>query len=190
MLFIDAKKLLWHFGLFFHIVNWSRINERTDEESNLKAQLIMAMESSINEILSVFVANRFFCKSLMLLNKWQTTYNKSNKNIIRSSISAHSFVYPCWCKCVETFKIQSAWFNKGFLGYFNLVCAAKPYLVHSSVLCFEKLLFRFWRLCPCLYIRTLHGIMIRIINSNENQLRKWYSTLLTLLKGIKETSAA
>lgn len=127
----------------------------------------------------------------MLLNKWQTTYNKSNKNIIWSSISAHSFVYPCWCKCVETFKIQSAWFNKGFfLGYFNLVCAAKPYLVHSSVLCFEKLLFRFWRLCPCLYIRTLHGIMIRIINSNENQLRKWYSTLLTLLKGIKETSAA
>lgn len=108
----------------------------------------------------------------MLLNKWQTTYNKSNKNIIRSSISAHSFVYPCWCKCVETFKIQSAWFNKGvFLGYFNLVCAAKPYLVHSSVLCFEKLLFRFWRLCPCLYIRTLHGIMIRIINSNENQLK-------------------
>lgn len=74
----------------------------------------MATVSSVNEILSVFVANR----SLMLLNKWQTTYNKSNKLIIRSSISVHSFVYPCWCKCVETFKIQSAWFNEGFFGLF------------------------------------------------------------------------
>lgn len=89
---------------------------------------------------------------------------------------------------VKRFMIQSTSLNEGLFCHIKCACVwCLCYLETEpgalTCLCFEELLFWFGRFCPCLYIRWgLHGIMIIIINSGENQWRKWYFKSTDIIK--------
>ncbi len=124
----------------------------------------------------------FPCAGLFLLlhrveglKTWET-----NKSITVVSV-AHVNV-------VKRFMIRSTSLNEGLFCHIMCVCVCMCGVCVIWTWCTE--VFVLWsavvlicKLCPCLYIRWgLHGIMIIIINSDENHWRKWYFKSADIIK--------